>query len=407
MIYGDNQTRHFYVVKNSSGVEKVTLADSNKFRLKIHESKSTDSEPAITATSDVINKNSVKRIKVSTPEAYKPKEWRIYVTDGTTAGAIIEDAKYNLCFSAENIGNAGTQSRLDRVLHVTATSDKISSDDDLYIALAKELYKQVLGDTKPGVEPTGALNDEIEIGILQSTTFVNVKDFTTSTTTATCLVVRHKEVTLEKSDIVLHNYPPYVTNINISGNCTYITVDPETQEKTYHDIFWITDAVDSTTAKQYATEEVRGDVTLYNGDRIFDMEHYFQRNRGDMYDLNPDFYTSILNKLYAELDKNYVCVDVDYSFGDSLGFSYHSDKNITFAVIATESSDFATFAKATANDAGALVKVNVQDDPEEDPEYKYYFLPEGHTANADFEDTVSVEISVTEGSAYQIAELFK
>jgi hypothetical protein len=62
------------------------------------------------------------------------------------------------------------------------------------------------------------------------------------------------------------------------------------------------------------------------------MELYFLRNRGDLYDLNKDFYTSILNETNCDTSAAYyTTVDVDYAFSDGLGFTYYSNKQFTVA----------------------------------------------------------------------------
>lgn len=413
MNYSDNQTRHFYVIANSDGVIKQP-ANSDKFRLKFYEGGYSSSNNTITATSDVISKNSIKNLTVSTPDAYIPKEWNIYVTDGTTVGDVREDAKYKIQFLAENILNMGQQSRMARTIMVK--TEKNPTDDALYIALAKECYNQILGNvsllnSNSNNIKTGPINDEVEIGITYNGNFINVEDFTSSTTAAECLTIRQKKVDINKikEDIITHNYPPYNINITISGECIWTTEETGDNGKKkiiYHTEYWITDST-TTTAKQYA-ESVDTVGTYYNGDRIYDMEHFFKRNRADRYDLNSDFYTSIINTLYAEVDKNYNCVDFTYSYGDNLGFSYRSDKNITIAVLQSDDSSFTEFDKTEEYAVGSLIKKTTLAEEESDEDViDYYYLPEGHAANVEFNSTTKTKINVTDGFSTQIENIFK
>lgn len=408
MIYGDNQTRHLYVVTDSSDVVKTTLSGYDKFRLKVYEG----GEAAVTATSDIISTSSVKSISVNTPESYKPKEWDIHITDGATADTVVTNAEYyKLYFSAENVLNMGQLSRVDRVIKVLAKN--ATTTDLFYKNLAKELYNQILGDaTSRGKKDIGALNNEIEIGIKTSGGFVNVKDTASfEAATALCTTVRHiamdksdaTKIEAVKNDIRTDNYPPYTVDLNISGDCCYYVPDPDdpTNPKKYTYVngrLWIADKTDTDTAVQYAEGSVISG-TYTNGDRIYDMENYFLRNREDLKDINNDFDVAAINKQYADITKNYVCVDAHFTYG-----AY--DKEITIATEETSTSDFTVFDVATANDSDALIKVNTAGIGE-DPVYEYYYLPEGHTAGTTLANTTTIKIEETEGYAYQIANLFK
>jgi hypothetical protein len=74
--------------------------------------------------------------------------------------------------------------------------------------------------------------------------------------------------------------------------------------------------------------------------KVLAMELYFLRNRADRYDLNKDFYASILNKTNTDTAaETYYTVDIDYAFSDTQGYTYHSDKQLSIAVPAKATAD--------------------------------------------------------------------
>ena len=84
--------------------------------------------------------------------------------------------------------------------------------------------------------------------------------------------------------------------------------------------------------------------------KVLAMELYFLRNRGDMYDLNPDFYTSIMNEANTNTSAtSYYTVDIDYAFSDTQGYTYHSDKQLSIAVPGASGSPYDSAAKTLMN----------------------------------------------------------
>ena len=120
---------------------------------------------------------------------------------------------------------------------------------------------------------------------------------------------------LTELDLRMHTNP-YAYNVTMS---TGITTD--------NDIKAWSDA-----QKEIRATET-GTVYLSAALKVKAMEMYFLRNRGDLYDLNKDFYTSILNKSrVTNMNQAYYTVDIDYAFSDTQGFTYHSDKQLSIAV---------------------------------------------------------------------------
>lgn len=368
MVYGDNQTKHFYVVTGSAGVAKKALAGTDKFRLNIHEGgNAAGTASNVTATTDIFDKNLIKDVRVSTPKGIATRTWTINIH-----GNPVANTTYKLYFYIEDLYGFGIQDRWDRVASYKATSTTAS---DLYKGLAKDIKNKLYGDRYK----IGPIADDFEFYVTTSGSDVAVDSSSFDAATATGIKIVEKTVTPTEMDIrVLHNFP-HRYDVIISG----ITDD---------DNQWISDGSSSTVL--YSEPSV---AYGHNGVKIYDMEHYFNRNRADLYDITKDFYTSIPNKQYSSLTGDYATVDVHYAYKDSGSFDYASEKDLTIAVPATTATDFTAFAQATANDPGALVKDSG----------KYYYLPDGHAATETLANTNKVEIPVTEGSAYQIAALFK
>jgi hypothetical protein len=73
-------------------------------------------------------------------------------------------------------------------------------------------------------------------------------------------------------------------------------------------------------------------VRFKSGVIVKDMEQFFMRNRMDLYSLNPNFNTSIVNDLKADRTAAYSIVNIHYAFSDGLGFTYYSEKDLNIAV---------------------------------------------------------------------------
>lgn len=283
MVYGDNQTRHFYVI---SKLPTVREALNGKFRLKIKQGGSY-------VTSDIMDPHHIREIRVSKPAGMKYRKWNVALASSMIENSKVKEGSYSIYFYVEDMNGFGIMDRFDRV--ITYVTDGTESADDFY--------------TNFGHLVDANLN---QAGFL-------VSDFTV---TASSSGIEIKEIPhpIGNYDIINHNLPHQykviVTCNEVDGT------------------LWMNNLSGMNLANPVANPKYLA-PTIWgmrvNGVNIADMEHYFARNRGDLYDMNACMYTAIVNDLYADMDTEYYVCDIKYFYQDTGNFSYNSEKEITFA----------------------------------------------------------------------------
>ena len=306
MIFGDNQTKHFYVLDGVTATTNYLVTPSGSADLKRFIAVHSDGNE----TSDVINKKLVKKAVVN---EVKPTYFRTWTV--TAPSAVAADTTYHIYFYLENMLGFGMQDRWDRVASYTAkTGDSVAT---VMTALKNDL------DSK--------LNDA---GPIKG-------DFTVTSGSSNSIVVAENP-----------NGPSF------KGGITELDLRMHTNPYAYN----VTMSTFDGTSAWGGQKEIRGVENSNNGTyisaatKVLAMELYFLRNRGDLYDLNKDFYTSILNKTHTKLvnqsidstgdtpvivetPQAYYIIDIDYAYSDTLGFTYHSDKQLSIAVPTSTKSD--------------------------------------------------------------------
>ena len=322
-IYSDNQTKHFYVASANAtnntinGVVK-DLEDSDLFRIIL------DQDNGKKVTSDVINRKLIKKIKIN---EVKPTFLRKWTTLAISSNDLKPATTYHIYFYLEIMMGFGMQDRWDRVASYTTDiydNNGTPATHDTVITvmenLAKDLdmklngtRKEVAGDTvaqylnRPIVAKTGPISGDFKVTYVAATqndpAKIEVEEDSTSDTFTP----------LEERDLRMHTNP-YAYNVTMStGMTTERGIEPWGGQRQI-----IADKTDN--------------VYISSATKVMAMELYFLRNRGDLYDLTKDFYTSILNEP-QELTANatYYTLDIDYAFSDTQGYTYHSDKQLSIA----------------------------------------------------------------------------
>ena len=332
MIYPDNQTGHVYVVSSPNNVNVFRTVD-HKFRFVFHNGSKN-------VTSDVIDDRLILRMKANPVKPVYFHKWTVNALTSVAAGTT-----YYLYFYLENMLGFGIQDRCDRVAAYTAKTGDTAAD--VMAALKNDLDLKLNG--------AGPIKGDFVITLDGSNNIV-VKENPASNT--------YRYTT---NDVMLHNVP-YVYNVTMS------TYDGNS--------VWGGDANKEIKAADDTT------IRISSGMKVYDMEHYFLRNRADKYDLNPNFGTSILNEVTADPNKHYSMVNIHYAFSDELGYSYRSEKDLNIAVEET-SEGATTNAEAIVNSLNNLdgfVNVGVIND-EASWRANYNMLRDyfagGNTANKD------------------------
>ena len=316
-IFSDNQTKHFYALNyhtSDSAPDHVyvqDVKDSNLFRvlgIKNANWDSTNNKPASSAagkalfTSDTINRKHILKIKKN---EVKPTYFRNWTVTAPTAN-IVADTTYHIYFYLENMLGFGIQDRWDRVATYTA-----KTGDD-----AADVMQNLALDLWGKLNAAGPIKNDFDV--YYGGTLVTESDFKTHTlptaTSGTDIVVKEtlagSGINMNELALRIHTNP-YVYNVTMS-------------------------TFDGTSAWG-GQKELKGTpdtdrVYISAATKVLAMELYFLRNRGDLYDLNKDFYTSILNETNCDTSAAYyTTVDVDYAFSDGLGFTYYSNKQFTVA----------------------------------------------------------------------------
>lgn len=306
MLYSDNQTKHFYVIPASNGYTVKDLEDSNLFRLILNQ----DNNQKV--TSDVIDRKLIKKIKINEVEPTYLRKWTVTAPSSVTAGNT-----YHIYFYLENMMGFGMQDRWDKVASYTAKDTAVAT---VMENLAKDLdmklngvRKEVAGDTvaqylnRPIVAKAGPISGDFKVTYVaeaqSNPAKIEVEEDSTSDTFTPLKVL----------DFRMHTNP-YVYNVTMS-----------TGEASGNEIIpW--------GGQRQIIADKTNNVYISSATKVMAMELYFLRNRGDLYDLNKDFYTSILNEPQGlTADATYYTLDIDYAFSDTQGYTYHSDKQLSIA----------------------------------------------------------------------------
>lgn len=325
MLFSDNQTKHFYVLDGVTATTNYLVTPSGSADLKRFIAVHSDGNE----TSDVINKKLVKKAVVNEMKPTYFRNWTITAPTSVAAGTT-----YYLYFYLENMLGFGMQDRWDRVASYTATGTDAAT---VMQNLALDLWGKL--------NAAGPIKNDFDV--YYGGTLVTKSDFETHTlptaASGTNIVVKE---TLAGSgtdvdDLALRMHTnPYAYNVTMStGKSVDGTIEPWTSSQ-----------------KEIKGVDDTNRVYISAAKKVLAMELYFLRNRGDLYDLNKDFYTSILNKTHTKLvnqsidstgdtpvivetPQAYYIIDIDYAYSDTLGFTYHSDKQLSIAVPTSTKSD--------------------------------------------------------------------
>lgn len=279
MIYSDNQTKHFYALKSTDTVEVNESVDGKKIRLIFK-----DNNGNAFATSDMIDRKLILKMDVKEVLPVRFRTWTVNAPSTVEAGKT-----YRIYFYLENLLGFGIQDRWDLVAAYTAKANDTATT--VMTALSKEL------DGK--LNAAGPIKGDFNVTLSGST--ITVAENTAS-----------KTYKFSKNDIYLHG-TPYMYDVTMS---TFDGNEAWGNQKVIY------------------AQDVAGanGIRIPAAMRVLDMEHYFLRNRADLYDLTPDFYTSIINETNTDESASaYYTLDLHYAFSDELGFTYFSEKDLTVA----------------------------------------------------------------------------
>lgn len=303
-LYSDNQTKHFYVINNGDVVKVSNLNGSDKFRIVI-----TDNSGNGIATTDYLTEKLIlnKKMNVISPVYFR--KWTVKAL----TSAPVADTTYRMYFYLENLLGFGLADRWDIATAYTAkTGDSIAT---VMTALKNDLDLKLNG--------AGPLKGDFVVTLApDGSNNIVVSENTASKT--------YKYTTM---DVMMHK-TPYEYDVTMS------TYDGNT--------VWGGDVNKEIKAENTST------VKIKSGMNVYDMEHYFLRNRADLYDLTPDFGTSIINETRTDINKEYICFDIHYAFSDELGFTYFSEKDMTFAVDTTNTAAISALAKIFGTEVGNI-----------------------------------------------------
>lgn len=282
MVFPDNQTKHFYALKSSDTATVKQVGDNLRVIFK-------DSNSNAIGTTDTINTRHILSAKIT---EVLPTYFRKWTVSALSASAVAADTTYYVYFYLENMLGFGVQDRFDRVASYTAkTGDTVAT---VMAALKADLENKLNAGPVKG-------------------------DFTVTLSTNDIVVTENKNSkTYKFNELDMRmNSTPYVYNVTMStGKTTGGAIEA-----------W-------TSAQKEIKATNTSDVYITAADKVRAMELYFLRNRGDLYDLNPDFKTAILNEANIEYNTAhyYYTLDVHYAFSDELGYTYYSEKDLTVAM---------------------------------------------------------------------------
>ena len=336
-IFPDNQTKHFYALNNHTADSAPDHAyvqnqsNSDLFRvlgIKNANWDSSNSKPYTSGAnnaagkalfvSDLIDRKLIKRAKVNEVKPTYYRNWTITAPASVAAGTT-----YHIYFYLENMLGFGMQDRWDRVASYTATDTTVAT---VMQNLALDLWGKL--------NAAGPIKNDFDV--YYGGTLVTKSDFETHTlptaTSGTNIVVKE---TLAGSGINMNELALRMHTNPYAYNVTMSTFDGTSAWGGQKEIKGVAD-----TSRVYISAATK----------VLAMELYFLRNRGDMYDLTPDFYTSIMNEANTDTSATkYYTVDIDYAFSDTQGYTYHSDKQLSIAIPGAASSPYDSAAKTLMN----------------------------------------------------------
>jgi len=293
-MYSDNQTGHLYVINSGDKVKVSNLNGSDKFRIMI-----TDNNDKGIYTTDILSKNLVLNSKLNTVNPIYYKKWTVNPMTSVVAGKT-----YSLYFYLENMYGFGLQDRWDLAAAYTA------KDGDT-IKIAMTALKENL-DSK--LNEAGPIKGDFKVS-------------TTGSDNNTKIIVEEnpasKTYDFTYIDILTHGRPNVydVTLSTYDGEGLWGNNERRIREE-------------NTTTIRIAASKI-----------VMDMEHYFARNRADLYDMTPNFGTNIINELRTNLNNTYVMLNVHYAFSDSQGYTYFSEKDLNIAIDVNNTDAMTELAK--------------------------------------------------------------
>lgn len=293
MLFSDNQTKHFYALNaatdGSTGVLYAvkTLANSDNIRVLLYKDATSKTAGEAMATTDVISRKLIKRAKVNEVKPTYFRTWTVAAPSTVTAGTT-----YHIYFYLDNMMGFGMQDRWDIVAAYTAKSGDT-------VATVMTALKNTLDSKLNGAGPIK-------------------NDFTVTSGSSNSIIVAENpngpafKGGITALDLRMHT-TPYMYNVTMS---TFDGTSAWGNQKEIHGV-----------------EAAANGTYISAATKVLAMELYFLRNRGDLYDLSKDFYTSILNETNTNTNAtSYYTVDIDYAFSDTQGYTYHSDKQLSIAV---------------------------------------------------------------------------
>lgn len=311
-LFSDNQTKHFYALSaatdGSTGVLYAVknLANSDNVRVMLYKDATNKTAGKAMATTDIIDRKLIKRAKVTEVKPTYYRNWTI-----TAPSSVAADTTYYLYFYLENMLGFGMQDRWDRVAAYTATDTTVAT---VMQHLALDLYGKL--------NVAGPIKNDFDVyygGTLVTETMYKNNTLPTATS-GTNIVVKEtlagSGIDMDELALRMHTNP-YVYNVTMSTGKT------------------VNGAIEPWTSSQKEIKGVADTDRVYisAAKKVLAMELYFLRNRGDLYDLTPDFKTAILNETNTNTSAtSYYTVDIDYAFSDTQGYTYHSDKQLSIAV---------------------------------------------------------------------------
>lgn len=361
MVFSDNQTKHFYALKPTSNdvafYSVKDLNDSDLFRIMLYKDSTAKTNNEATATTDVINRKLIKKIKINEVEPTYYRKWVVKPMTGVTP-----NTTYYLYFYLENMYGFGIQDRWDLVCSHTATSS--DNANTVMTALKDNLVNKI--SAKGSIGNFSPIANDFIVTVLDSTLTKTDADFIFGVTATSSSIswtagtdtesltkgsgtTSGKKYTLVKhegTNKVTYTYDnvaeDYADNTIIvlenKGNKTFEQLD--VTDFRMHDNPYVYDVALST----YDGSDIWGsnekriraqnttNVYVSAAQKVQAMELYFLRNRVDLYDLTPNFGVSILNQTETDTSASqYYTLDIDYAFSDTQGYTYHSDKQLSIA----------------------------------------------------------------------------
>jgi len=370
MIFSDNQTKHFYVLDGTTENTHYAVKVLNSGDLRRFVALHSDGNE----TSDIINKKLVKNAVVNQVKPTYLRKWVVNPVAANTAGGtyMADGTTCYLYFYLENMLGMGMQDRWDRV-----ASYKVSGETTTPAMVMTGLKN----DLNLKLNAAGPIKNDFIVTVLDGsmsvddaesifkTTDTPDSDSWTEGTDSESLTKGSGTVSGKKYTLVKHEgeykktyiYDNVAEDLDVNSLVVYENAASDTfQSLTELDLrmhtnpyaYNVTMSTGITTnngieAWSDSQKEIKatetGDVYLSAALKVKAMEMYFLRNRADKYDLNADFYTSILNKSrVTNMSQAYYTIDIDYAFSDTQGYTYHSDKQISVAVPTSTKSDATT-----------------------------------------------------------------